>query len=227
MVETGRPTRDAAALMRLYRERLDSLADPLDPGFGFDLMRLSVLVAEPLGALQPSLDGRAVEEEAVADLVDRLVVRLGRERVIRFAARDSHDPDRESRMLPAARRAGQKLGHPADKRDRPPAWPVPDLEEPPTRPLQLFDPPQPIETLAEVPDGPPLRFRWRRLLFEVARAEGPERIAREWWREDGRERTRDYFRVEDKTGRRFWLFRQGLYGRDEGEPRWFLHGVFA
>ena len=89
----------------------------------------------------------------------------------------------------------------------------------------MFDPPQPVETLAEVPDGSPLRFRWRRVLHEVALAEGPERIGGEWWRAPD-QKTRDYYRVEDREGRRFWLFRQGLYGETD-EPRWFVHGLFA
>jgi protein ImuB len=82
-----------------------------------------------------------------------------------------------------------------------------------------------VEAIAEVPDGPPVTFRWRRAFYRVARAEGPERIASEWWREDAL--TRDYFRVEDSTGHRFWLFREGLYGRELTAPRWYLHGVFA
>ena len=80
---------------------------------------------------------------------------------------------------------------------------------------------------AGIPDGPPLRFRWRRALHEVALAEGPERIAMEWWRHQPAMPTRDYFRVEDKSGRRFWLYRAGLYGRETNEPKWFVHGVFA
>jgi len=91
------------------------------------------------------------------------------------------------------------------------------------RPLSVFSPPQPIETLATVPDGPPIRFRWRRVLREVARAEGPERISGDWL---SGEPTRDYYRVEDKDGRRYWLFREGLYGETE-TPRWFVHGLFA
>ncbi len=94
-----------------------------------------------------------------------------------------------------------------------------------SRPLRLFARPEPVEAVAEVPDGPPARFRWRRTLYRVARAEGPERIAAEWWRDD--DLTRDYFRVEDLTGHRFWLFREGLYGRETTAPRWYLHGVFA
>ncbi|WP_425107059.1 Y-family DNA polymerase [Ancylobacter sp.] len=215
-IETARPLRDGAALARLWRERIEALADPLDPGFGFDLVRLGVLRAEPLNPAQVSLDGRAVEEEEVTALIDRLSVRLGRERVLRFLQRDTHDPDRASTLVPAG-------GSPAPS-------PAPTLPELPARPLTLFDPPQPVEALAEVPDGPPLRFRWRRVVHEVARAEGPERLAPEWWRQPAAAPTRDYYRVENREGRRFWLFRAGLYGREAagptGQPRWFLHGLF-
>jgi protein ImuB len=93
--------------------------------------------------------------------------------------------------------------------------------------LRMFDRPEPVEAVAEIPDGPPLRFRWRRALHEVALAEGPERIAMEWWRHQPAMPTRDYFRVEDQSGRRFWLYRAGLYGRETSEPKWFVHGVFA
>lgn len=215
-IETARPLRDGAALARLWRERIEALADPLDPGFGFDLVRLGVLRAEPLTPAQVSLDGRAVEEEEVAALIDRLSVRLGRERVLRFLQRDTHDPERASVLVPAG-------GAPAPS-------PAPTLPDAPARPLTLFDPPQPVEALAEVPDGPPLRFRWRRVVHEVARAEGPERLAPEWWRQPAAAPTRDYYRVENREGRRFWLFRAGLYGREAagpaGQPRWFLHGLF-
>jgi protein ImuB len=103
------------------------------------------------------------------------------------------------------------------------------------RPLRLLTKPEPIEALAEVPDGPPLRFRWRRALHEVIAAAGPERIEAPWWREDASDPSaiawaRDYFRVEDKSGLRFWLYRAGLY-RDltpgSAAPRWYLHGVFG
>jgi protein ImuB len=98
----------------------------------------------------------------------------------------------------------------------------------PPRPIRLFGRPEPIEAIAEVPDGPPVRFRWRRVLHQVAHAEGPERIAMEWWRDHkGRALTRDYFRVESREGMRVWVYREGLYGRELMEPRWFLHGLFA
>jgi protein ImuB len=107
------------------------------------------------------------------------------------------------------------------------AWPAPEAGQPPARPLTLFAHPQPIEVLAEVPDSPPLRFRWRRMLHEVTRAEGPERIAPEWWREASpAPATRDYYRIEDQAGHRFWIFREGLYEDRNSQPRWFLHGLF-
>lgn len=212
-VETGRPSRDPRVVLGLLRERLGALADPINPGYGFDLIRLDVPVTEPLRPLQSNLDGGKRAEDAVCDLVDRLVARFGSSRVLRFARSDTHDPVRAARLVPAA-----------DAVRAP--WPRPEPDEPPLRPLQLFEPPQPIETLAEVPDGPPLRFRWRQMQHRIVRAEGPERIAPEWWR-DPMALTRDYFRVEDEAGHRFWVFREGPYASGSDRPRWFLHGLFA
>jgi protein ImuB len=96
----------------------------------------------------------------------------------------------------------------------------------PARPLRLFARPEPIEALAEVPDGPPLRFRWRRVLHDVSAIEGPERIAAPWWRHADMP-TRDYFRAEDSEGRRFWLYREGLWGRETAQVKWFVHGLFG
>ena len=98
----------------------------------------------------------------------------------------------------------------------------------PSRPVRLFARPEPVEAVAEVPDGPPARFRWRRVLHEVVIAEGPERIAMEWWRDEtGQALTRDYFRLECRDGLRAWLYREGLFGRETAQPRWFLHGLFG
>jgi protein ImuB len=97
----------------------------------------------------------------------------------------------------------------------------------PTRPIRLFERPEPIEATAAVPDGPPVQFTWRRVRYIVAQAEGPERIAMDWWRdEQGHALTRDYFRVESREGVRVWLYRQGFFN-DHTPPAWFLHGVFA
>lgn len=213
-VETGRPVREAKLILRLFREKLDALADPLDPGFGFDLIRLAVPATDLLAAGQTSLDGRLAEENEIADLVDRLAARFGRERVVRFCARDTHLPERAAKLVPA----GEDL--PVT------GWRVLQPEEPPGRPFHLFDPPQLVAaSMAEVPDGPPRKFVWRRKEHQVRLAEGPERIAAEWWRTPG-EPARDYYRIEDADGRRFWLYRTGEY-REHEKPRWYLHGLFA
>ncbi|MGQ0660595.1 Y-family DNA polymerase [Sphingosinicella sp.] len=217
-IETGRPSRDPALIVRLLRERIDSLADPLDPGFGYDMVRLAVLHSEPLAASQFEMAGEERPDADLAALVDRLAVRLGADRVIRLKPYDSHIPERAQVAVEAVAPASP--------------WPASKGDEPPLRPLFLLDPPEPVQVVAEVPDGPPRRFRRHGAWHEVHRAEGPERIAAEWWRRRHGHRpgqgglTRDYYRIEDKEGRRFWLFRHGLYG-EKADPGWYLHGLFA
>lgn len=223
-IETGRATRDFALVLRLFDERIAALADPLDPGFGYDRITLFLPLTEPLTADQSGFDGEGMAEAALAELIDRLSTRLGPQSLVRLVPRDSHLPEQAQLALPAI---GQRV---------PVHWPVPPEGEPPMRPLFLFDPPQPIEVIAEVPDGPPHRFRWRRRLHEVRLYEGPERIASEWWRRKGGEQpgqgglTRDYYRVEDMRGRRYWIFRHGLYSEKPDPrqgPKWYMHGLFA
>jgi len=215
-VETAQPVREARILDRLFRERIDALADPLDPGFGYDLVRLHILETEASAPEQLGLEGGNLAQGELAALIDRLTVRLGKGRVRRFAPVDTHIPEQQMLELPVSgpRAAG--------------IWQVPEPGEPPLRPIHLFDPPQRIEVMAEVPDGPPRWFKWRRTRHDVARHEGPERIAAEWWtRADNAGLTRDYYRVEDGRGRRYWLFRHGLYGHEKAHPDWYLHGLFA
>ncbi|MBA3880339.1 MAG: nucleotidyltransferase [Sphingobium sp.] len=215
-VEASLPMRGAKDVMRLFGERLDALADPIDPGFGFDLIRLAVPLLEPMAPTQLQLEGGAVAEGELAALIDRLSARAGKGKFRRLRPRDSHIPEQAVLALPAI-----DAPQPAD-------WDVPEVGEPPLRPIHLFDPPQAIDVIAEVPDGPPHRFRWRRGVHEVTRFEGPERIAAQWWkRDDNAGLTRDYYRVEDARGRRFWIFRHGLYGAERVAPGWYMHGLFA
>jgi protein ImuB len=217
-IQTGWPTRDAAIIERLFRERLASLSDPLDPGFGFDLIRLEALRAERDPDVTASFDKDDNAAKEIAFLVDRLSTRLGAHRVLSFAAQDTHIPEAAAVTIPAQQQASVA----------PRQWPaLRNRYEAPRRPLRLFTTPEPIEVTAAVPDGPPIRFRWRRVLHTVTLAEGPERIAMEWWRSETRRPTRDYFRVEDEAGLRLWVYRDGLYGRETMRPRWFVHGLFA
>ncbi|MFT4956408.1 MAG: protein ImuB [Brevundimonas sp.] len=212
-LNTARPVREATVVMRLFRERLAALARPVDPGFGFDHLRLGAEQLHAIAAEQITFDRRTQDGEALDALIDRLSVRLGPDAVLRVHPAASHLPERSARLVPA--QAEMAAGD----------WPAPDTASPPLRPLHLFDPPQPVEAVALAPDSPPAQFQWRRATHRVIRAEGPERIEAEWWRAP-RHRVRDYYRVEDEEGRRFWLFRAGGYG-DDPPPRWYVHGLFA
>ncbi len=226
VVDTGQPVTRPAVIDRLFRERLDALADPLDPGFGFDLIRLAAGRTEIVVQQQHDLDSHVHDNDELAALIDRIAARIGSRRVVVHLPAETHIPERAALAAPAQ----QALAAASQA-----AWPARAEGEPPLRPLRLFARPEPIKVpFATVPDGPPHHFTWRRADHVVVRVEGPERIAMEWWKQDGKVLTRDYFRVEDEAGLRFWIFRDGLYGselKDEkGEPvpaNWFVHGLFA
>lgn len=213
-VGVSRPEREVKALIRLFREKLNVVAENIDAEFGIEAARLDIVhlapIAETACELVVSEEGRATPEQ-ISGIADVLSVRLGAKRVLRPQVHELHAPERASgwRSALSEARETQTGKPPADGVQR--------------RPIRLFSPAQPIEALATVPDGPPIRFRWRRVLREVTRAEGPERISGDWTEETA---TRDYYRVEDYEGRRYWLYREGLYGEAD-TPRWFVHGLFA
>lgn len=214
-VKTGAPLRDPKVMLRLLNQRLDALADPLDPGFGFDLIRLEACFAEATQPAETSLDTNENARRQVGFLLDRLSARFGEARVQRFVPQDTHIPEAQSVAVPAQDRDSEGTWRRRRKNS-----------DPPLRPLRLLGKPEEIgSVMASVPDGPPARFTWRRAQFEVVRAEGPERIAMEWWRHE--KPTRDYFRVETQDGQRFWLYRDGLFRELGLATRWYLQGIFA
>jgi protein ImuB len=156
--------------------------------------------------------------EGVAGLLDRLGNRLGMAALYRLEPRASHIPERaSSRISPSLPPLAREEGFSRDGFSKPP------------RPIRLFDPPEPVAASWVLPDDPPFRFNWRRRAYRVKQADGPERVAEEWWQPEGSgavEAIRDYYRVEDEEGRRFWLFRAGLPGAGQ-PPRWYVHGVFS
>lgn len=217
VVGTSKPLRGSKEIAALFSERLQAIHEDLDAGYGFEILRLNVLSQEAFDAPQQDFTGGLQVEEQLSTFVDRVSARLGEECLQRFALCESHVPERAVISVPAMTR--ETVERPALK--DPVTW---SRNE---RPLRLFSRPERVESvLAEVPDGPPQIFRWRRLRHQVARSEGPERLAMEWWIDGLEDRIRDYFRIEDQQGRRFWLFRRGLYG-GEIAPEWFMHGVFA
>jgi protein ImuB len=215
-LKLGGASRDADRVMRLLREKLDALSDPLDAGFGFDVIRLEAMLTERTHTAITSFDSNENAEREIQYLADRLSVRHGEARVLRFVPQNTHIPEAQSAAIPAQER---------DFVDG--VWPLRRGKcDPPLRPLRLFEKPEEVTVpFATAPDGPPSFFRWRRAQFAIAHAEGPERIAMEWWRKQ--KPTRDYFRVETQEGQRFWLYRDGLYDQSGLAPRWYLHGIFA
>jgi protein ImuB len=222
-IGTGEPVRDAARVKRLFIDRLAAVGESCDPGFGFDVVRLCALATEPFDPVQTGF-GVPDHTADLMHLVDRLGARFGLRRVTRLVPQDTHIPEFAVVGVPAH---AVFSSLPSSARGEGEKSPAQDSLAP-VRPVRLFAQPERIDAIAEVPDGPPVRFRWRRVLHEVAQAEGPERIAMEWWRdEEGHALTRDYFRVESTQGVRVWLYREGLYTRETAQPRWFLHGLFA
>jgi len=252
IIDTGlsAPSREPTHLARLFADRVEAI----DVGFGVDLIVLAALATEPLLPAQTAFtksDDRGRQEP----LIDRLASRLSGAAVRRLLSRESHIPERAQETRSALAGASP--------------WSEPSSAKPP-RPCLLLAEPEPVDVLAEIPEGPPARFIWRRVTRRVVKAEGPERIAPEWWLAlvtpspgkgeggDGhrpssgggptasmigsdphpgpppfrgrerRARPRDYYRIEDEDGRRYWVFRAGLYG-DSGTdlPAWYLHGVFG
>jgi protein ImuB len=250
-IGTARPSRDPRHLAGLFTAKLDTV----DPGLGIEDMILAVFAVEKLPPEQVEFVAGNPEAAAhdIAPLLDRLGAHLGLDAISRIEPRQSHIPERVSVCVPVEEKQSSKLsvipGHRAaaspepmntglwkmDSGLAPPARPgmtsgevVGNSRKPP-RPMRLFRPPEPVEASWLVPDNPPIQFTWRRRLHRVARADGPERIAEEWWTEESSDEAdaiRDYYRVEDSEGRRFWLFRAGLAHSDP-PPRWFVHGLFA
>ncbi|HEX4043327.1 MAG TPA: DUF6504 family protein [Xanthobacteraceae bacterium] len=206
------PTRNVSHVARLIALKLEALAAMEDAGFGFEAIGVAVTRAEPMPARQIEFaagrdDDRA---ERCAALIDALRQRLGPSSVRRFAPVASHLPE-QAEVLP-----------PADS--EPSVWAEPEH----MRPLLLLPRAEPAEdVMALIPEGPPRRFRWRGATYEVEASQGPERIGAAWWRHREPEQTRDYYLVEDGDGRRFWLYREGLYERETVAARWFVQGLFA
>ena len=215
-IRTGEGLRDPKIMLRLLNQKLDALADPLDPGFGFDVIRLEAAATEETRPSTISFDSDENSRQQILFLIDRLSARFGEHRVQRFVFQDTHIPEAASIAVPAQDRDFLTQNWPLKRQPG----------DPPRRPLRLLERPEEIRVPAsEFPEGPPKRFRWRRAQFDVHRAEGPERIAMEWWKKAGL--TRDYFRVETKDGQRFWLYRDGPHIQNQLAPRWYLQGVFA
>ncbi|MFP1646297.1 Y-family DNA polymerase [Pontitalea aquivivens] len=207
-IGTAQPVRDRKRLARLLCDKIETV----DPGFGIEIMELVAVQSEPLRDRQVVSSLAETPEADIADLVDILANRIGGNRLYRVVPVQSDVPERSvARTSALAPETGATWEG---------DWP---------RPPRLLPRPEPIETMALLPDHPPVWFTWRGVHHRVRRADGPERIRGEWWKRDAEMTTvRDYFRVEDDSGARYWLFRSGDGEHEHsGTHRWFLHGLFA
>jgi protein ImuB len=211
-VNAARATRDAEHIARLFTNRIERLVDEYDPGFGIDMIRLAASSLSSLDSVQlGAFDGHDGTRD-LDRLYDRVASRIGALSIVRNRFVNSHIPERAVKLEPMIART------PDDPHAHAP------VSAP--RPVRLLPSPEPIEVAAEVPDGPPAGMTWRRVTYRFAKSSGPERIAVEWWTPGEGDLTRDYYIAEDRDGRRYWIFRSGLY--DEAvHPRWYLHGFFA
>ncbi|WP_260927947.1 DNA polymerase Y family protein [Novosphingobium sp. 9] len=206
-IGTSRPTRDVPHLLRLLKLRIERI----DPGMGLEQFRLlaphtELLDAENLGAI---LAGESTVRDP-ARLIDVVAGRIGPGAVFRIAPVESHVPERAVRPTSPIAIAGSW-----------PAW---------QRPVRLFARPEPLSrVIALLPDQPPRRFEWRGRSYMVVAGDGPERVHGEWWRRNAEVwAVRDYYRVEDEAGGRYWVFRRGDGVTSEsGDLSWWMHGVFA
>lgn len=204
----ARPVRDPRRLTRLLCDKIETI----DPGLGIEIMTLAATLAEPLGERQAATSLIEAPEPDLSGLIDTLANRVGAKAIYRFAPVPSDVPERSVCRIPAlAEDAGAGW---------PDHWP---------RPSRLLPRPEPIETMALLPDHPPNWISWRGVRRRMRRADGPERVFGEWWKRDAEVvAVRDHFRIEDDAGERFWIFRAGD-GEDAatGSHCWFLHGVFG
>lgn len=206
-IGTSRPTREASHLLRLLTLKIERI----DPGMGLEQFRLAAPFTEPLSAVDlGKILAGDVQVRDPARLVDIVTGRVGEHAVYRVAPVESHVPERAvQRVSPIA---------------VPASWPKWQ------RPVRLFARPEPLwGVMALLPDQPPRRFEWRGKAHKIVAGDGPERIHGEWWRRDKEEwAVRDYFRIEDEHGGRYWVFRRGD-GVDgvTGDLSWWMHGVFA
>jgi protein ImuB len=202
-IGTSMPSYNPEHLFRLFDLKIPTM----EPDLGIELFEMEALLVEKISETQESFwHSTGNDVTAIAELLDKMAGKMGQHTIHRYLPEEQHWPEHSIKDT-------QSL------EDRPStAWST-DL----VRPLHLLSSPEPIEVMVPLPDYPPLHFRYRGEILRVVKADGPERIEQEWWLQSGP--PRDYFTVEDQSGKRYWLFRLGLYGK--GDPKWFLHGFFA
>jgi protein ImuB len=202
-IGTTRASHNPPHLFKLFELKISGIA----PGFGIELFLLEAAKVEDLSPAQEKLWANAgLLNHSVAELLDRLAGKIGADKIRRFLPEEHYWPERSVKQTSSLEQQPATMW----RADRP-------------RPVKLITTPEVIEVTAPIPDYPPMNFRYKGKLHEIKKADGPERIEREWWLEGGEHR--DYYTVEDHEGQRYWLFRSGHYSGTQSQ--WFIHGFFA
>ncbi len=202
-IGTSRPSHHVSHLFKLFEFKLSSI----EPALGIELF---ILVAQKVEDYLPAQEkmwegSSGLDDVRLSELLDRLSNKVGMQSVHRFLPEEHYWPERSIKSTSSL----QETPTTPWRVDKP-------------RPLQLLPSPEPIEVTAPIPDYPPMLFRYQGKVHQIIKADGPERIEQEGWIQHGQHR--DYYRVEDEAGHRYWLFRLGHY--HEKSFRWFLHGFF-
>ena len=204
-IGTNRATHNPIHLFKLFEPKISTI----EPDLGIELFVLEAPKVEDAPPMQETIwsGSTGLDNSSIAELLDKITGRFGPNTIHRWLPDERHWPERAIK-------------------------PATSLQEKPTtpwltdrpRPIHLLARPEPIMVTAPIPDYPPMLFRYKGQLHTITKADGPERIEREWWLDDGPHR--DYYTVEDEAGQRYWLFRSGHY-TEEQTPHWFIHGFFA
>ena len=204
-IGTNKASHHVQHLLKLFELKIGSIA----PGLGIELFTLEAMKVEEVSLSQEALwaANPGLNDEGVAELLDRITAKVGVGTIHRYLPDEHYWPERSIKDAPSL----QEQLSTSWRSDKP-------------RPIGLLAKPEPVEVTAPIPDYPPLMFRYKCRIHHIKKADGPERIEREWWLEGGEHR--DYYNVEDQDGQRYWLFRLGHYEFTE-RKQWFIHGFFA
>lgn len=203
-ITTSSACQSAPHLLHLLAEKLPGV----DTGFGIEEVIVFAPWVENIAFRQISLEAQhhtTCDNIALNELFDRIGHHLGpKDHLYRPDHHASHLPELAVGKKPVSAKGT-----------------CPRLAESPlpARPIRLIDPPEPVQVISRAANGLPLEIRWRRMALKIENLKGPERICPEWWHHLDQvgfalaEETRDYFHIQDQTGRQLWLCRQ-LVRRD-------------
>ncbi|MGE7287073.1 Y-family DNA polymerase, partial [Pedobacter suwonensis] len=204
-IGTSGASHSAGHLFKLFQLKIDQIR----PALGIELFVLDAPKVDDVQVPQEEMwtSTPGLDDQGLIRLLDRVAGKVGPQVIHRYLPATKYWPERSVLRAVSVTDKSQV------------SW---RTSKP--RPTELLKNPVPIEVMAIIPDHPPKFFIYKGVRHIIAKADGPERIEREWWLDQGEHR--DYYQVEDEQGGRYWLFRSGHYGGEQ-TYKWFIHGFFA